>query len=91
MVQVTGELVPSVTVQVVDVCDTCAPDAITLLAPQWTSFCAASASEDAQFHVQYQQVLLRLFQRQHCTGTSQCGACSDLRLEMDLSWHAKNG
>lgn len=62
MVQVAGELTPSVTVQVVDVCDICAPDAITLLAPQWASFPAATASGDIRIHVQYRQVITWLSQ-----------------------------
>lgn len=55
MLQVAGDLNRSVTVQVVDLCDTCTPDVITLLDPQWASISATSA--DYGTSIEYRQVL----------------------------------
>ena len=55
MLQVKSDLNHSVTIQVVDTCDSCAPDVITLLQPQWASISATTASNGKSIH--YRQVL----------------------------------
>ena len=60
MLQVISDLNRGITVQVVDVCESCAPDVITLLEPQWASILASTANNSAS--IRYRQVLQELLQ-----------------------------